>query len=320
MAKSQTVVFDGVGMTEKATNSTLQTKHSSEALCHAPITLFAIPKAFEGDADRIQRNAIQSWMQLNPAMDVLLFGDEPGIESFANEVGAFHESRLARNESGTPLVSSAFAAAHKLSDSPTLVYCNSDVILGPDFVRAIERLSSQTQLKQWLAIGQRTDVVIDREIEFESKTQVAWLEHRCKTEGEQSSRVCKEYFAFSRELFQNVPPFAVGRGNWDNWMVANAKANEIPIVDLTQQVTAIHQAHDYSHMNSSRMKCYVNGEEAIENQKLAGGRNLISGSTCTHRLGDNGIERIGIARAGFDFLQDIPRFAKLATQLLFGRS
>ncbi len=292
---------------------------TTSVLCHAPVTIFAMPKPFVGDADLIQKNAIRSWAQFSPAVDVLLFGDEEGIADFATENGVAHVSNVDRNSNGTPLVSSAFSMAHEVSTSSVLVYCNADVILDRSFAAALEQLSNQNQFDNWLAIGQRTNLSVDFEIDFENPTQLQQLRQRCNTEGVRSSAVCKEYFAFNREMFQSVPPFAVGRGNWDNWMVASVKPDGIPVVDLSQQVSVIHQDHDYSHMRASRMKCYVNGEEAKENQRLAGGRNLISGATCTHRLVDGRITKIGPVRASADFLMDLPRFAKLMIQLLFGR-
>lgn len=328
LAKNQIVVLDGIAMAkETTTNPEPQTQPSvsrpaigQSPICHAPVTIFAIPKAFIGDSDRIQRNAIGSWKQLSPAVDVLLFGDEEGIGEFAHEIDAAHESHLERNSHGTPLVNSAFAVAHELSSSPVLVYCNSDIILGPDFVQAIERLSNGAQFKTWLAIAERVDVEIDREIDFQNQQQLDWLHQHCASNGKQTSRACKEFFAFSRNLYRDVPPFAIGRGNWDNWMVASVKADGIPVIDLSESVSVIHQAHDYSHMNASRMECYVNGTEARENQRLAGGRNLISGSTCTYRLRENGVEPIGTVEACIDLFRDVPKFANLSIQLLLGRS
>ena len=293
--------------------------HQQATLCHAPVTIFAIPKAFSGDAVRIQSNAFRSWARLGPSVDVLLFGDEPGIENFANSHRLAHISRIERNHNGTPLVSSAFAAAHAASSSSILVYCNSDVILDSDFVRALERLESQRQIEQWLAIGQRTDLQVDREINFDCSSDIEFLRAHHARQGIKSSAVCKEYFAFNRRLFQQIPPFAVGRGNWDNWMVASTKKLAIPVIDLSSQVTAIHQSHDYSHMNASRLKCYLSGSEARENERLAGGRNWVSGTSCTHRLTDNGIEKITALQAAIDFAKDLPRSARLVRQVLFGR-
>ena len=194
------------------------------------------------------------------------------------------------------------------------------MILGPDFPRSIEQLSDLASLDQWLAIGQRTDLPVDANVDFDDPAEAESLWHDGRERGVLSSRVCKEFFAFPRGLFQAIPPFAVGRGNWDNWMVANAKAQQIPVVDLSPVVTVLHQSHDYGHLKANRMSCYVSGDEARENQRLAGGRNLIAGSTCTHRLSPNGIEEIGLARAAVDFLFDLPRFTRLSFQLLSGRS
>ena len=87
-------------------------------------------------------------------------------------------------------------------------------------------------------------------------------------------------------------------------------------MDLSSQVLAIHQMHDYGHAGASRMACYVNGAEARENQRLAGGRNLIAGSTASHVLGINGVEKIGTLRKMSRFVWDLPRFARLLIQLL----
>jgi len=40
------------------------------------LTIFAIPKPFSGEFDRIQRNAISSWKSLPGAPQIILFGDE----------------------------------------------------------------------------------------------------------------------------------------------------------------------------------------------------------------------------------------------------
>jgi len=308
-------------MAEKTQNTIQQdsTIANVQSLCHAPITIFALPKAFSGDADRIQSNAFRSWTQLSPAVDVLLVGDEKGIAEFAAEHHVAHVGQVSRNDSGTPLVSDAFLLAHQVSTSPILVYCNSDVILDHSFVRAMETLANQKQFDRWLGIGQRTDVEIDRELNFEDETQLRWLKQQKSERGTKSSHVCKEYFAFTRDLFTDVPPFAVGRGNWDNWMVASVKPMGVPVVDLSKYVSAVHQSHDYAHMQGSRMHCYVSGDEARENQRLAGGRNLISGSVCTHRLKDDRIEKIGFVRGALDFLGDVPRFAKLMAQLMLSQ-
>ena len=282
------------------------------------ITIFALPKSFGRDTDLIQKNAIRSWARLAPAIEVLLIGDEDGIAEAAEELGVRHAGGVQFNQHGTPLVSSAFEIAHRETASPFLAYCNCDVILMKDFVRAIEILAADQTLDQFVAFGQRTDLKVECEIRFDQLIQIEQLLDDCQKNGVLSSNVCKEYFVFNRELYKEVPPFAIGRGNWDNWMIHFAKQSNWPVIKISELVTAIHQAHDYRHTGAGRFKCYVSGEEAQENLRLAGGRNLISGSTATHRLSKNGLAREPNLLLNTAFWGDVPRFVRLMLNMLLG--
>ena len=59
------------------------------------LTIFAIPKAFKGQFDAIQHNAIRSWVQLDPKPEVVLFGDDEGTAEIANELGLRHIPEIA---------------------------------------------------------------------------------------------------------------------------------------------------------------------------------------------------------------------------------
>lgn len=282
------------------------------------ITIFAIPKPFTGDTIRIQKNAIRSWARLSPLVEVLLIGDELGIEEAAQELGVRWVGGLERNRHGTPLVSSAFEIAARETGSPLLAYCNCDVILLKNFARTLQRLA-ESECESFVAFGRRTDLAIDRELQFQNPTELETLLIDCQQLGTPSTIVCKEYFAFRRGTYSALPPFAVGRGNWDNWMIHFAKRNQIPVVDVSSGVTAIHQAHDYSHTGTSRWQCYVGGDEARENERLAGGRHWISGSTPTHRLNDQGLQRVRLHRLNLSFWFDGFRFLRLVQKLWLGR-
>lgn len=288
------------------------------------VTLFTMPKPFGANVDdsqsdktdHIQRNAIKSWLQLEPVVEVLLIGNENGIAETAHELGVRHVPDIEFNEHGTPLVSSAFEIARRETVSPLLAYCNCDVILTKDFANTVEALLSDQPHEQFVAFGQRTDLDVESEIDFRDPVQFASLMQNFRSNGVKSSSVCKEYFIFNRDLYQQIPKFAVGRGNWDNWMLYSAKQNRVPVINVSAMITAIHQAHDYSHTDSGRYKCYVSGEEAQENMRLAGGRHLISGSTPTWRMTKNGIKKELPLIINPAFWADVPRFARLMMNLL----
>ncbi|MDR1741595.1 MAG: hypothetical protein LBR38_07100, partial [Synergistaceae bacterium] len=48
--------------------------------------------------------------------------------------------------------------------------------------------------------------------------------------------------------YEHIPPFAIGRMAFDDWMVADAVMRGIPVVDATDDVVAVHQNHDYGHI------------------------------------------------------------------------
>ena len=73
------------------------------------LTIFTVPKPFDGHIGIIQRNAIQSWRCLRPACEVILCGDEPGTAETAAALGTDRIPAVDRNEFGTPLLSSVFA-------------------------------------------------------------------------------------------------------------------------------------------------------------------------------------------------------------------
>ena len=209
--------------------------------------------------------------------------------------------------------------ARAASESPVLVYCNCDVILLKEFPAAIAQLMDSA-LGKFVAFGRRTDLKIDHELDFNSPDNESQLRDRLAVEGRWSSVVCKEYFAFSRDLFQGIPQFAVGRGNWDNWLVARARELNVPVVSISARVPAIHQEHGYSQTSQlNRLNSYVLGREAKENQRLARGRNLIRGSSATWDLTETGPQKKRFAGLCTDFWADSIRFLTLLMDLLSNR-
>ncbi len=292
----------------------------------AQLTLFTIPKPFVGQANIFQRNALASWKQLEPFVEIVLIGDEPGTAEVAEEFAVQHLSNVRKNELDTPLVSSAFTLVQEYSKAPFLAWCNADVILFEDFVRAIERLidcsetvktiqksltTMGTGSRDFLAIGQRTEVRLNQLVDFDSPDAVENLKRESRSSGRLGPIVCKEFFVFPKGLYSQIPDFAVGRGNWDNWIVHQAKEMGVPVVSVSECVLALHPRHDYSHLVGGRLNCYVNGVEARQNQKLAHGRHLISGSTCDFRLNANSIRPSRMRSVHGEFWSDFPTFTRL---------
>lgn len=233
------------------------------------ISIFTAPKAFTNPhISIIQRNAIRSWLAIGA--EVILVGDDEGISDAACELGVKHEPAVQRNEYGTPRIDSIFDLGRKAATCEILAYINTDVMLLSDFNRAAERVQ-QTQ-KAYLIIGQRWDLDVRTELDFSDGWEDR-LRQDMTSRARRHPRGGSDYFIFPESVFDYIPPFAIGRAGWDNWMIFEARQRGWKVVDGSSDVNIIHQDHDYSHLPDG--KPHYRLPESFDNIKAAGGMRTI---------------------------------------------
>jgi hypothetical protein len=235
------------------------------------LTIFSAPKPFTNPhIDIIQRNAIRSWVEMDSRVEVILVGDEQGMGEAAAELGVRHLPGVATNPQGTPLVSSIFELARQHSTSKVLAYVNADILLLPDFMLVASQLARIAD--RFLAVGRRWDLDVRQPVEF----SLGWetrLKEQLQAQGRLHAASGSDYFIFPRECFAVVPPFAIGRAGWDNWMIYEARRQGWPVVEASSALTVIHQDHDYGHLPGGQPH-YRLPETAV-NVRLAGGRRAL---------------------------------------------
>jgi hypothetical protein len=244
---------------------------------NASLTIFAIPKGFRKHFNIIQRNAIQSWLSLKPPCEIILFGDEHGTARVARQYGTRHHGPLARNEYGTPLLDSLFGQACELSTSSYLCYVNADIILMDDFMKAFATIVAER--KRFLIVGQRVNVIINEPLSFDPNWENRLRLLALRT-GEFYAGI--DYFVFPRDLWGYIPPFAIGRLHWDNWLPYAARLQKAPVVDATPIVLALHQNHE--HADGA-----LGGPESKRNRELMGGARFFTTAEATHALTSIGL-------------------------------
>lgn len=229
------------------------------------LTLFSIPKPFSGHIGIIQTNAILSWKALHPDIDILIVGNEDGVEEFCAEHDVRHIGNVERNSFGTPLLSSIFRAAEEYARFPVLTYINADIILFPDFPEAV----SKVPFRKFLLGGRRLDCDWEKLVDFSDPVQITEMKRHARENGVLRGFSAIDYFAFPRGLYGSVPDFAIGRVYWDNWLLFRARQQGAPLINATGSVFAIHQNHDYRHATATgTMKSVWNGPEAFGNRAL----------------------------------------------------
>jgi len=239
------------------------------------LRIFSTTKPFAGHSATVQKNAIFSWLQLDPRPDIILYGNSLGTKEICSEFNLTHVQEIATNVHGTPLVNKMFedAIARDLrsedavsgvgksspSEIGAFAYVNSDIVLGADFTAAISMTADH--LDDFLMVGGRVNVpdwmAYARHWKHEEwsdsvPTRVNEVHRRVWLHGDLDKATAIDYFVYSSKdaLPSDIPDFAVGRFTWDSWLLERGHSNLLT-VDATNAVLAIHQKHDYSHWKTS---------------------------------------------------------------------
>jgi hypothetical protein len=246
------------------------------------LTLLAIPKPFRGNIDLIQRNAISSWTRLEPSCEVILFGDEAGIDSVAKEFCLRHVPRITHNQYGTPLLNDVFEKGRQLAKNDLLCFVNCDIILKSDFLPAIKRLLAWR--RRFLMVGECWDLDVVERLALKSPMLQDEVDELLREKGRRRGPDSIDYFVFPSDLYPCIPDFVLGRAWFDQWLIWQARCLGVPVVDASAVVIAVHQNHDYSHVAGGKFYTQ-HGAEAMRNLELAGGlKRCLRISEASHRL------------------------------------
>jgi hypothetical protein len=258
------------------------------------LTVLAIPKPFYGHIGVIQRNAITSWTRLRPRPDIYLFGDEQGVAEIAAELRIQHIDNLARSTFGTPMLDDLMVRGREIARTPLLAYVNSDIILLQECLDAVVKI--RERFPKFLAVAHRLNIDLTELLNFEADGEMK-LRREIVPSGVPGEPTAIDIFVFTSDVYENVPPFAIGRGWFDQWLIKEACRQRIPVVDLTNVARAIHQNHEYAHIGGS-LQGVLSTEEGQHNLALYGGTpHAFSMLNATHELLPDGtIRRVRFRR------------------------
>ena len=267
------------------------------------LTIFSTPKPFRGHINIIQRNALQSWKLLHPDVEVILFGDDEGAAETAHEFGIRHEPEIRKAEQGTKYLNYIFEKAQQIALHNVVCYVNCDIILPSAFRKAIELAASRR--RPFLMVGHRWDTDIPEPVDFLQENWEEQLMAIVSERGKQQADWYIDYFAFSRGLYQSIPPLVIGRVAWDNWLIWKARSLGAAVIQASPFVKAVHQNHDYSYHPSGAAGVW--GDElAQRNQRLANWpKHFYTIENAQYRLIDE-----AIVWSGRHFLVDFRVFRK----------
>lgn len=224
------------------------------------LTIFTIPKPFEGHIGIIQRNAIRSWCNLVPRPDIILFGNEIGVKEVAEEFGVTHFPTVRTNSNGTPYVDAVFALAQYYATTQFVCYSNCDDIFFQNIIDMTENVPFPMN-NRFLMLGERWNTDITTEVD----TKDPEVEEFIRKNHTLQQFPGIDYFIFPNGMIPEMPQFLVGRAGWDNWVIYHCRKNNIPVIDASEVIPVAHQNHNYSHIKNHTGDTWKGSSESDDN-------------------------------------------------------
>ena len=217
------------------------------------VTFFTTVKEFKGKTLVNQVNAIKSWLIGNAyECEAIIFGPDSGLQLLEDLPEVTWETRISSNESGVPFINAMFYRASALAKNDILCFLNADIIVHETFIEDILRIHKKLKQK-YLIVGERLDSDFDYLIDFSHRDWYKKLMIAESKNFKEHLPYGSDFFVFPKGQYSPeefvLPDMLVGRPGWDNYMIYDARKNNIRLVNLTPSTKVIHQSHDYYHKN-----------------------------------------------------------------------
>ena len=230
------------------------------------ITLFTTPKDFSGIFDIIQTNALNSWRIISPEIQILVIGNSKGSKEVAASITAEFIPEVGCSSDGVPLINKLFSIAQSQAKYPIIAYVNADILLPPNLLEVISLL--QKIRSNFLAVGSRWDLDVNKAINFARNDDTASFWEHAKNNAQKHRPAGIDYFIYNKTLWNNIPPLAIGRFGWDNWLLWKARRLGVPLINVTECIFAVHQNHGYNFHNYTNKASLKKSKDVLRNKAI----------------------------------------------------
>ncbi len=257
------------------------------------MTIFFTPKPFKGVAGIQQANAVESWTKIVPKPEIILFGYETGAADIAERLGLVHIWDEVERLDDIPLLDSLFTLAQRKASHDALMYVNADLIIVDGLMEAVKRLLKA--FPNFVGVCRRWDISLSEPLDFDGdwKAEVKSLIGA----GELHSDCSSDIFIFKKGLWA-LPSFAVGRPEWDNWMMWKVTDVGWPLVDLTPVVTTAHGQHLYGPKQDQDVRRFWRVNELAQRNRQISGQGHqycyrhVQAANCLYQMREDEIARV----------------------------
>jgi hypothetical protein len=273
------------------------------------MTFITTFKPFKPPFDTIQLNALKSWLRFCPPCEVVVVGAEEGVEE---AIGRMPNVTLVpvvkRSANGAPLLDDFIKRGESVARHELICLVNGDIIIADDILRVVKAVKKRFSNK-FLLTTRRYDTIITELINDNLHEKIKSIRDQIITTYSGRKPKGTDLFVFGKGLFDDIPPFAIGRLVWSRWLIYKGLSLGIPVIDATDVLTVIHQQHSYTHITESSVQnAFLKGKAGYDavvlsrdynrNLTLGGLAAYFSEDDCDYILTRRGLSR----RTGIQFL------------------
>jgi len=229
------------------------------------LTIFCSPKPFKNEAEWNQRNALRSWKAIHPEVEIFIFGSPTGAAEAAAEVDAALVPEIESSPSGAPSFNAMEKYVSRHGRHDLQLYVNCDILLNATM--AIAMKACLHRFGKFMMVGERLDLVRGVSVDVRNP---GWLDSLTPIvrDGQLVSHgpTGVDYFGFPRGLWADLPLVYMGRSLCDQALLHYCLKKHLPLIDASQSVVAVHQFHDYSHVQGGRQEVFQ-GEDRVRMER-----------------------------------------------------
>jgi len=102
------------------------------------LTFLTSPKPFIEHVEKIQRDAIRSWLAVHSDVEVIIYGDGEGVSEACAEMGVCHVPDTPCSPSGIPYFNGIVEHARIHARHDIQCYINCDILMTEEVIKAIK--------------------------------------------------------------------------------------------------------------------------------------------------------------------------------------
>lgn len=208
------------------------------------ITIFSPMRAFESDIANVQLNAINSWINIKPSVEIILFEDEKNTTAAAcSHLNVSVIKDVDRSFSGVPLLNSMYEIVNQVSSNDVICYLTADILLPKDFSIKINQFYNlgKSEFGKFVGISCRHDLN-NSEIKKGNLSTDDYYK-LCYENSHNRGRSGIDLWVTNVNDKIVYPEFPIGRCITDNWFVYYCVKNGYKVVDFSNEIKIIHQNH-----------------------------------------------------------------------------